>query len=132
MTIQVVSCLTASLEKKIEHVIGCAIRVHKALGPGFLEPVYRNALCIELETANLSFQREKTIAVLYRNIPVGHYRIDLVVADEIVVELKAVTCIEQVHTAQVLSYLRAAKLQVGLLMNFNAPTLPAGLRRIVL
>jgi len=130
--IRVSSPLSEEIEGTIERTIGCGIRVHRELGPGFVEPVYHNAFCLELEANKIPFECEKSVVVKYRDTPIALHRIDLIVCGSILVELKAVTAIDQVHTAQVLSYLRATGLHVGLLMNFNAPTLQSGLRRIVL
>ena len=124
--------LSEALEKEVERTIGCGIRVHQTLGPGFIETVYRNAFRLELDAASIPFECEKSIVIRYRGAPIATHRVDLIVSDQIIVELKAVSCIERVHVAQVLSYLKATGLQIGLLMNFNAPTLPSGLRRIVL
>jgi GxxExxY protein len=106
--------------------------VHSQLGPGFLENLYARAMCLELTSAGLVVERERIVPVSYRGVPIGHHRLDLVVAGEVVVELKATARLEPVFHAQVISYLRAAKLRVGLLINFNAPVLRAGLKRIVL
>ena len=102
------------------------------MGPGFVEPVYHNAFCLELASRNIPFERERRIVVKYRDTPVALHRIDLIVHGSIIVEIKAVSSIESVHVAQVLSYLKATGLRVGLLMNFSGPTLRDGLRRIVL
>ncbi len=126
------SPLDDETESQVESVIGCAIRVHSELGPGFLESIYRNALCLELKAGHISFEVERPVLVRYHGIPVALHRIDLVVQETIIVELKSVSALEPIHQAQLLSYLRATGLRVGLLMNFGASTLRAGLRRIVL
>lgn len=120
------------LEQLVADTIGCCIRVHCALGPGLLENIVAAAVCIELDAAGLPFEREKRIPISYRGKFLCHHRLDLVVAEQIVLELKSVERLNPVHHAQVLSYLRAAKLRVGLLINFNVPVLQHGLRRIVL
>lgn len=124
--------LDEETESQIEAIIGCAIRVHRELSPGFLEGAYRNAVCLELAFHNLPFECEKSVVVAYQGVAVAHHRVDLVVCESVIVELKAVKCLEEVHHAQVLSYLKATGLRVGLLMNFGGPTLRSGLKRIVL
>jgi GxxExxY protein len=114
-------------------VIGCAIAVHRELGPGMLESVYEECLCVELAEAGIPFGRQHPVAVRYRGIPVGvGFRIDVLVANELVVEIKAVEQVLPVHESQVLTYLRFGGFRRGLLMNFNARTLSAGLRRLAL
>jgi GxxExxY protein len=104
-------------------VIGAAIEVHKALGPGFLESVYENALALELRARGISFERQLAVPIRYRQREVGLHRLDLLVADLIVVELKATKAIEAVHFAVVRSYLRATGCEHGLILNFAKPTL---------
>ena len=104
-------------------ILGAAIEVHKALGPGFLESVYENALAIELESRGVRFERQLAVPILYRGAEVGWHRLDLLVAGLLVVELKAVKTIEDVHFAVVRSYLRATGRKHGLILNFAKPTL---------
>jgi len=111
--------------------IGCAIAVHRALGPGFLESIYRKAMYIELDAQHLAYETERPIKVVYRSVEIPGQRVDLIVEGLIVVELKAVMRLDQVHRAQVISYLKTVGLRGGLLINFRAPTLRQGLRRIV-
>ena len=113
-------------------VIGCAITVHRALGPGFLETIYRRAMCIELEAQGLPFECEKQIVVRYRGLQIRGQRIDLVAGGQVVVELKAVASIDAAHVAQVLSYLKTTGLRLGLLVNFHERLLKDGIRRVVL
>ncbi len=113
-------------------VIGAAIEVHRTLGPGFLEGVYEEALCVELELREIAFKRQYVIGVRYKGYNVGESRLDLLVDDSLIVELKAVETLLPIHTAQVLSYLRATGCQLGLLINFNLPVLKPGIKRIVL
>jgi GxxExxY protein len=108
-------------------VIGAALEVHRALGPGFLESVYEEALCVELKLRAVSFVRQLPVAVLYKGQPVGESKIDLLVRNVLVVELKAVESLAPIHTAQVLSYLKATKLRRVLLINFNVPVLKQGI-----
>ena len=104
-------------------VISVAVKVHRQLGPGFLESVYEQALKIELSERGIPFEAQKAVEVRYADQVVGNHILDLMIADELIVELKAVSRFEDVHYAQVRSYLRATDKRVGLLMNFNAPTL---------
>ena len=106
-------------------IIGAAIAVHKELGPGFLESVYANALAIELRRREIPFQRQFAVPVLYHDAEVGMHRLDLFVDDQIVVELKAVKEISDVHFAVVRSYLRAVHRMHGLILNFAKRTLEA-------
>jgi len=106
-----------------EKIIGCAIEVHKKLGPGFLESIYENAFTLELEKHNLHVERQQEVIVKYDGIEVGRHRLDLIVNDTIVVELKAVKNIEDVHFAIVKSYLKALGKQHGLIINFSNPVL---------
>jgi GxxExxY protein len=114
-------------------IIGAAIAVHRALGPGLLESAYQACLERELEAQAIPFQRQLSLPVRYRDLTleVG-YRIDLLVADAVVVELKAVDSIEMVHESQLLTYLRMSGKRVGLLINFNVPKLRDGVVRRVL
>jgi GxxExxY protein len=126
------SPLDSNTEEQVATVIDSAITVHRALGPGFVESIYRNALCLEFGSRGIPFETEKSIVVQYREKPVGIHRMDLVVYGAVVVELKAVKTLEIAHYAQILSYLKATGYRVGLLMNFGAATLAQGLRRVVL
>ena len=112
-------------------VIGSAIAVHRALGPGFLERIYLVALCLELEARRIQFERECAVTVMYRDVPISGQRIDLIVDRKVIVELKAVANIEPVHEAKMISYLRTTNLRLGFILNFNALTLKEGIRRIV-
>ena len=120
-------------EALTREVIGCAIAVHRALGPGMLESVYEECLCMELTHAGIPFDRQHPVPVSYRGMPVGvGFRIDVLVAGEVVVEIKAVEQVLPVHESQLLTYLRFGGFRLGLLMNFNARTLTAGLKRLTL
>jgi GxxExxY protein len=130
--IDVHSPLDDELEVLIHTTIGCCITVHRELGPGLLEDIYARAVCIELAAAGVPFEKEKQIAVFYRGRLLAYQRLDIVVAQRLILEIKSVERIAPVHRAQVLSYLRASRLRIALLMNFNVPTLPNGLHRIVL
>lgn len=113
-------------------VIGAAIEVHRVLGPGLLESAYEAALCVELELREVPFVRQPMVALVYKDHPIGTGRMDLLVRGELIVELKAVEALGDVHTAQVLSYLRATGHRLGLLINFNVTVLKDGIRRIIL
>jgi GxxExxY protein len=112
-------------------VIGAAIEAHRHLGPGFLEGVYEEALCIELAERQVPFERQKEISVLYKGRPIGKQRIDLTVGGVLIVELKAIDALAEIHKAQVISYLKATRLPLGLLINFNIPILKNGIQRVV-
>ncbi len=111
-------------------IVACAFRVSNGLGAGFLEKVYENALVHELRKMGLSVTRQRPVHVVYDAVIVGDYVMDLVVEDAVVVEVKAAKAIDSVHEAQLLNYLRAAGLHLGLLLNFGTPRL--GVRRLIL
>jgi GxxExxY protein len=104
-------------------VIGAAIEVHKALGPGLLEDIYENALCVELKHRALPFQRQMPLRIFYRQSPIGLYRLDLLVDDTIVVELKAISRLADIHFVTVRTYLHAADKEHALILNFGKPKL---------
>lgn len=112
-------------------VIGAAIEVHRHLGPGFLESVYEEALCVELAVREISFERQKEINVTYKGHQIGRQRVDLLVGQSLIVELKTVEELAEIHKAQVISYLKATGLMLGLLINFNVPVLKNGMQRVV-
>ncbi|HSC26059.1 MAG TPA: GxxExxY protein [Vicinamibacterales bacterium] len=119
------------LESLTERVIGCAIAVHRALGPGLLESIYRTCLEIELRAADLPFETERHMTLTYRGqLLANHLRLDLLVDGTLVVEVKAVESIHPLHLAQVITYLKLSGCPVGLILNFNATSLRAGLRRL--
>src|SRR5689334_23232107 len=124
------SPLSEDAERAMSETIACAIRVHRELGPGFLESIYRKAVYLELEAAGMSYESERVVQVSYRGTLLGGQRVDLIVEGAIVVELKSVAHLDEVHMAQVMSYLRTTGLRGGLLINFNVPVLRRGLRRI--
>ena len=114
-----------------EAIIGAAIEVHKTLGPGFLESIYEEALCVELSLRGIRFARQALVGLDYKGHRIGESRLDLLVEDSVVVELKAVDALAPVHSAQVISYLKATGCRVGLLINFNVRRLTDGIKRIV-
>ena len=120
----------AALDRLTEAVIGAAIEVHSELGPGLLESIYERALCVELARQAIPFGRQLAAAVLYKGTPVGEARMDLVIDGKLLVELKATEGHSPLHLAQVLSYLRASSLTLGLLINFNVPLLRQGIKRV--
>lgn len=113
-------------------VIGAAIEVHRHLGPGYFESVYEEALAIELGLRGIPFERQQPISIQYKGQPVGQARLDFFVGRVVLIELKAVEGLLPVHSAQVISYLKAMKCALGLLINFNVPALREGIRRLVL
>ncbi|MCK4526936.1 GxxExxY protein [candidate division WOR-3 bacterium] len=120
------------LNKFTEEIIGCAIEVHKQLGPGLLEAIYESALCIEFDINNINYQRQIMIPIEYKDHKIGEYRLDLLVRNEIIIELKAVDNLSPIFEAQLLSYLKMTGKRLGLLINFNVPMLKGGIRRIIL
>ena len=115
-----------------ETIIGAAISVHKELGPGLLESAYEACLAYELAERKLRIERQKSLPITYRGIQLDcGYRIDLLVESQVVVELKAVENLEPIHEAQLLSYLKLSRCEVGLLINFNVKVLKDGIRRFV-
>ncbi|MFB3816242.1 MAG: GxxExxY protein [Candidatus Methylomirabilales bacterium] len=119
------------LDALAQAVIGAAIEVHRELGPGYLESIYEQALAIELGLREIPFVRQAAVPVLYKGHVVGEGRIDFLVGGELVVELKTVDVLAAIHKAQVLSYLKALKLHLGLLINFNVPVLRGGIQRVI-
>jgi len=113
----------SELDRTTERIIGCAFKVSNTLGVGFLEKVYENALTVELRKAGLAVQQQYPIKVWYEGIVVGDYAADLLVDDCVIVELKAASTIDPIHSAQCLNYLRATDLRVGLILNFGRPKL---------
>jgi len=117
------------LNRLTERIIGCAIEVHRHLGPGLLEAVYEAALCAELDLTGLPYQRQAVYPIVYKGRPIGEHRLDLLVDDTVIVELKSVDRWDPLFEAQVLSYLRATGKPLGLLINFNSRLLKQGIHR---
>ena len=113
------------------HTIGCGQTVHRHLGPGFPERIYHRAMCVELAEQGISFESEKRIEVYYKNKKVGIHRLDLVIEGVVIVELKVIPRVLDLHRRQVLSYLKATGLRLGYVMNFNSEVLKDGIRRVV-
>jgi GxxExxY protein len=123
---------SVKINQLTSQVIGAAIEVHKALGPGLLESVYEECLCFELKERGIGFHRQETLPVQYKNVKLDcGYRLDLIVESKIILELKACEKIDDIHRAQLLTYLKLSGLKVGLIINFNVPILRDGLVRIV-
>ena len=115
-----------------EKIIGCAIEVHKALGPGLLESAYLECLFYELEKAGLNVEKQKPLPLIYKNVKLdAGYRLDLIVENKVIVELKSVEALNEIHFAQVLTYLKLSGCKLGLLMNFNVLRAVDGLKRLV-
>ena len=112
-------------------VIGAAIEVHRHLGPGYLEGIYEEALFVELVEAGIPVERQKEISVNYKGRTIGRHRLDLLVAGALIVELKTVEELAEIHKAQVISYLKTTCLKLGLLINFNVAILKNGIQRVV-
>ena len=106
------------LDKLTERIIGIAIEIHNKLGPGFVEKIYEKAMVYELKENNIRFREQADINVRYKNVELGYQRVDLLVEDEVVVELKSVSELNGIHFAQMLSYLKMSNKRVGLILNF--------------
>lgn len=116
-----------------KQVIGCALEVHRELGPGLLESAYEECLAYELKHAGLAFERQVEIPVRYKEIVLTcGYRADLIVDRQLILELKCVAAFEPIHSAQILTYMKLTRLRLGLLINFHVPLLKAGIKRFVL
>ncbi len=120
------------LNKVTERIIKCAIEVHRNLGPGLLESIYERALCYEFDANGISFKRQVSVPVLYKGQQLGEQRIDILVENQVVLELKAVDRMDPVFQAQLLSYLKLTGKKMGLLINFNVPVLKRGIKRMIL
>jgi GxxExxY protein len=115
-----------------EKIIGCAIKIHKALGPGLLESAYEECLCYELSKVGLNVERQKALPLVYEEIKLDcGYRVDVLVENKVVVEIKSVDSLTDVHLAQVLTYLKIGDRRLGLLMNFNVSKMSFGIKRVV-
>jgi GxxExxY protein len=123
--------LDQTTEQVATAVIGAALAVHRELGPGYLEGVYECAMRIELARREVPFVSQHAVRVTYQGVEVGEGRVDLIAADRVIVELKAVDELAPIHEALLLSYLKCTGLQLGLLLNFNTPILKSGIKRII-
>lgn len=125
--------MNENVDELTENIIGAAIEVHRVLGPGLLESAYEACLCRELSVRKLHFQKQVPLPVQYKGLQLeAGYRLDLLVEDKIVVEIKSVDELLPVHQAQLLTYLRLSHKRIGLLINFNVPLLKHGLKRMIL
>jgi GxxExxY protein len=124
--------LDESLEDLAHRAIGCCVKVHCELGPGLIEKAYDRALRLELSASGIPYETEKKYPIVYRGKTVYFHRLDLVVDQKLLLELKCVDSLHAVHTAQVRSCLKVSSLRLGLLINFNVAILPHGIKRIVL
>ena len=113
-------------------IIGCSLEVHSRLGPGLLESVYEEALAHEFKLAGIIFERQKEIFINYKGHSIGKHRIDFLIENKVILELKAVQTLHSIHQAQLLTYMRAMNKQVGLLINFNVDRLKNGIKRLII
>ena len=123
--------VSSTVEALATRVIGAAIEVHRAMGPGYLESVYQKSLEIEFILQDIPFRAQHGFDLLYKDHDVGGGRIDFLVGGELIVEIKTVDVVAPIHRAQMLSYLRAMDLNLGLILNFNAPVMKSGIHRII-
>ncbi|HEX2681435.1 MAG TPA: GxxExxY protein [Candidatus Dormibacteraeota bacterium] len=120
-------------DRLTEKVIGLAIEVHRQLGPGLLESAYEECLCLELREAGVAFRRQVPLPITYKSIRLDcGYRLDLVIEDQLILELKSVEGLLPIHEAQLLTYMRLSGVRTGLLLNFNSAVLKNGIRRLML
>jgi len=114
-------------------IIGCAIEVHKLLGPGLLESAYEECLVYELNKLGIQVARQRPVPVIYKEIKLDYgYRLDLMVAGDIIIEIKSVDALAPIHEAQILTYMKFSRIKTGLLINFNVTSLRQGIKRFVL
>jgi GxxExxY protein len=120
-------------QNQLSHeVIGAAIEVHKIVGSGYLESAYEEALCVELEIRGIPFKRQYAVDLTYKGHKIGQGKLDILIDDQLVIELKAVEDLAPIHEAQVISYLKMTRLPLGLLLNFNVTAMKDGIKRVVL
>jgi GxxExxY protein len=125
--------MSTGSDQLTERVIGLAIEVHRALGPGLLESAYEECLCFELREHGHSFERQRPLPVIYKSVRLDcGYRMDVVVENRLILELKTIERLLPVHSAQLLTYLRLSGIRTGLILNFHAPVLRDGIKRMVL
>ena len=124
--------IVAEVDPLTQRILACAIEVHRELGPGLLESTYEAAMAIELAAAGLLFRRQVPMQVLYKGKAIAHHRLDLLVEEQVVVEIKSVDRFDPVFASQILTYMRIAKCRKGLLLNFNQKMLVEGVKRFVI
>ena len=120
------------LKEITKRIISCAIEVHSFLGPGLLENVYEEALSHEFKLRNIAYERQKEISLKYKGKDIGKHRIDYLIEDEVIVEIKAVETMNKIYEAQLLTYLKAMNKRIGLLINFNVERLKDGIKRLII
>ena len=130
--LRVPSTLSEEQEEIVRRTVDVGFAVHRELGPGFKESIYEEAFCLELDLRGMSFERQKPISVCYKQWIIPGQKLDLIVERAVIVELKAVTKLERIHEAAVISYLKATGLRLGLLINFHERLLKDGIQRLVL
>jgi len=123
--------ISAELDDASHKIIGAAIEVHRHLGPGLLESIYEQALVHELQLRGMSVQQQVPVSIIYKDLTIGGQRLDLLVDPGVIVELKAVETIREIHSAQLMGYLKSTGHRLGLLINFNRTVLRKGIKRIV-
>jgi len=121
----------AELDRLSYEVIGAAIEVHRALGPGYLESIYEEAMCIELKLRGIAFERQSAVPIAYKGVSIGQHRLDLLVEGKLIVEIKTVESLAPIHSAQAISYLKATGHHLALIINFNTTVLKDGIKRII-
>lgn len=121
-----------NLNSLTEKIIGCSIEVHRNLGPGLLESIYEKALIHEFHANSIGYQRQVVIPIKYKGYDIGIYRLDFLIEESIIIELKATNRFDPVYEAQLMTYLKITNKKLGLLINFNVPQLRHGIKRIIL
>ena len=132
MSVKIYAAIPPEVEEVGRRLLGCSFTVHRILGPGYPEKVYHRALCLELDECGISFESEKKIYVPYKQWELDGHRLDLIVGGCVIAELKVTPRVREVHRTQVLSYLKATRLRLGYVINFNCELLKHGIRRVVL
>src|SRR5215204_3067578 len=125
------SSLPAEVEAVVTEAVDVGYTVYSELGPGFKEPIYERAFCLELDARGITYECEKRIEVKYKQWRIPGQKVDLLIANVVLVELKAVPCLKKIHRRQVLSYLKTMDLRVGLLMNFNVTFFKTNIKRVI-
>ena len=120
------------LKEITEKIISCALDIHSSLGPGLLENLYEEAMEHELKSRGIQYKRQKELEIAYKGNPIGKYRLDYLIENKVSVELKCVEAIKGIHIAQLLTYLRAENIRIGLVINFNVERLKDGIKRVIL
>jgi GxxExxY protein len=123
--------LDEGLDRLAYEVIGAAIEVHRILGPGFLESIYEEALCVELKLRGIGVERQMPLSIIYKGVEIGQGRMDLLIEGKLIVEIKIVETLGPIHKAQTISYLKMTGHKLALLINFNVPILKDGIKRVI-